>query len=123
MPVGPSHETLDLLEERLATRRFLLGDRQTLTDWRLFPSLVRFDAVYHGHFKCNIRRIVDYPNLSAYLRDLYGTPGVAGTVDVAHIKRHYYVTHTSINPNQIVPVGPALDLTAPHHRAELAGVA
>ncbi len=115
----PLFETLDRLEERLATRRYLLGDEPTLADWRLFTTLVRFDAVYYGHFKCNIRRIADYPHLSAYLRDLYATPGVAETVDFDHIKRHYYVTHTSINPTGIVPVGPALDLTAPHGRATL----
>ncbi len=117
--VGPLFETLDELEERLATRRFLLGDEQTLADWRLFTTLVRFDAVYHGHFKCNLRRIVDYPHLSGYLRDLYATPGVADTVDFDHIKRHYYVTHTSINPTSVVPVGPDLDLGAPHDRAAL----
>lgn len=120
--VTPLFEALDILEDRLATRRYLLGDRQTLSDWRLFTTLVRFDAVYHGHFKCNIRRIVDYPNLSGYLRDLYATPGVAATVNFDHIKRHYYVTHTSINPTQIVPVGPDLDLAAPHGRAALAGI-
>ena len=109
--VRPLFQTLDRLEERLATQRYLLGDEPTLADWRLFTTLVRFDAVYHGHFKCNVRRIVDYPNLSAYLRDLYATPGVAETVDFDHIKRHYYVTHTSINPTQIVPAGPAVDLT------------
>lgn len=118
--VRPLFDTLDMLEQRLATQRYLLGDVQTLSDWRLFTTLVRFDAVYHGHFKCNIRRIVDYPNLSGYLRDLYSTPGVAETVDFDHIKRHYYVTHTSINPTQIVPVGPQLDLTAPHGRDALA---
>ena len=117
--VGPLFETLDELEEHLGTRRFLLGDEQTLADWRLFTTLVRFDAVYHGHFKCNLRRIVDYPHLSGYLRDLYATPGVADTVDFDHIKRHYYVTHTSINPTSVVPVGPDLDLAAPHGRAAL----
>ncbi len=121
--VVPLFETLDRLEERLGRRRYLLGDEQTLADWRLFTTLVRFDAVYYGHFKCNIRRIVDYSNLSGYLRDLYATPGVADTVNFDHIKRHYYVTHTSINPTQIVPVGPALDLTSPHERAALVGVA
>ena len=120
--VRPLFQTLDRLEERLATQRYLLGDEPTLADWRLFTTLVRFDAVYHGHFKCNVRRIVDYPNLSAYLRDLYATPGVAETVDFDHIKRHYYVTHTSINPTQIVPAGPAVDLTAPHGRAMPVGL-
>lgn len=114
--VLPLFDTLDELEERLADRRFLMGEEQTLADWRLFTTLVRFDAVYVGHFKCNIRRIADFPNLSGYLRDLYQTPGVAQTVDLVHIKRHYYETHTSINPTGIVPVGPELDLDAPHGR-------
>ncbi|MEA2299361.1 MAG: glutathionyl-hydroquinone reductase [Solirubrobacteraceae bacterium] len=115
--VHPLFETLDRLDERLADRRFLLGAEQTLADWRLFPTLVRFDPVYVGHFKCNLRRIVDYPNLGPYLRDLYQTPGVAETVDLDHIKRHYYETHRGINPTGIVPVGPLLDLAAPHDRA------
>ena len=89
-------------------------------DWRLFCTLVRFDAVYHGHFKCNLRRIVDYPNLQGYLQDLYQTPGIAETVNFDHIKRHYYVTHTEINPTQIVPLGPLLALTGPHGREKLA---
>ncbi|MGO9976322.1 MAG: glutathione S-transferase family protein [Solirubrobacteraceae bacterium] len=117
--VVPLFETLDELDRRLADRRFLLGERQTLADWRLFTTLVRFDAVYHGHFKCNIRMLVDYCNLSGYLRDLYQTPGVADTVDMSHIKRHYYETQRSINPAGIVPVGPALDFDAPHDRAAL----
>ena len=100
-------ETLDMLDARLADRRYLFGDRMVETDWRLFCTLVRFDAVYHGHFKCNVRRIVDYPNLHRYLRDLYRTPGIADTVNFDHIKRHYYFTHTEINPTQIVPIGPA----------------
>lgn len=108
--------TLDELDERLGRRRFLLGPQPVETDWRLFCTLVRFDAVYHGHFKCNLRRIVDYPNLSGYLRDLYQRPGIAATVNLDHIKRHYYVTHTEINPTQIVPLGPVLDLNAPHGR-------
>lgn len=112
--------TLDQLEVRLDRQRFLLGGRPVETDWRLFCTLVRFDAVYHGHFKCNLRRIVDYPNLHGYLQDLYQTPGIAGTVNVDHIKRHYYVTHTEINPTRIVPLGPELDLSAPHTRAQLA---
>jgi putative glutathione S-transferase len=114
--------TLDDLEERLATRRYLFGARPVETDWRLFCTLVRFDAVYHGHFKCNLRRIADHPNLQGYLRDLYQLPGIAETVDFDHIKRHYYVTHTEINPTGIVPLGPVLDLGAPHDRARLAGV-
>ncbi|MGI8803943.1 MAG: glutathione S-transferase family protein [Solirubrobacteraceae bacterium] len=119
--VHPVFATLDALDRRLADRRFLLGSAQTLADWRLFPTLLRFDPVYVGHFKCNLRRIVDYPNLWPYLRDLYQTPGVADTVDVDHIKRHYYQTHPSINPTGIVPVGPILDLSAPHDRARPAG--
>lgn len=110
---------LDKLEERLAKRRFLFGAAAVETDWRLFCTLVRFDAVYHGHFKCNIRRIVDYPNLQGYLQDLYQTPGIAQTVNFDHIKRHYYMTHGEINPTRIVPVGPDLGLNAPHRRAEI----
>jgi putative glutathione S-transferase len=112
-------EQLDSLEARLATRRYLFGARMVETDWRLFCTLIRFDAVYHGHFKCNVRRIVDYPHLSGYLRDLYQTPRIAETVNFDHIKRHYYVTHREINPTGIVPIGPALDLTAPSNRERL----
>ncbi len=111
--VRPLFDTLDWLEERLATRRFLCGDRQTEADWRLFTTLVRFDAVYVGHFKCNLRRIVDYPNLWAYTRDLYQTPGVRETVDFRHIKGHYYESHATINPTGIVPAGPMIDFEAP----------
>jgi putative glutathione S-transferase len=100
--------TLDELDARLATRRYLFGDAPLETDWRLFVTLVRFDAVYHGHFKCNIRKIAEYPNLSRYVRDLYRVEGIAETVDFDHIKRHYYVTHDEINPTRIVPIGPAL---------------
>jgi putative glutathione S-transferase len=107
---------LDELEVRLATSRYLFGRRIVEADWRLFCTLVRFDAVYHGHFKCNVRRIVDYPNLDGYLRNLYQQPGIAATVNFDHIKRHYYITHQEINPTQIVPIGPALDLTRPHGR-------
>ncbi|MFA9273024.1 MAG: glutathione S-transferase family protein [Baekduiaceae bacterium] len=114
--VGPLFEGLDELDARLADRRYLLGDRLTLADWRLFTTLVRFDAVYVGHFKCNVRRIADYEHLSGYLRDLYQHPGVAPTVDLVHIKRHYYETHTGINPTGSVPVGPVRDLDAPHGR-------
>jgi glutathionyl-hydroquinone reductase len=110
---------LDSLETRLADQRFLFGSRFMETDWRLFCTLVRFDAVYHGHFKCNVRRIVDYPNLQGYLQDLYQTPGISSTVNFDHIKRHYYITHTEINPTQIVPIGPLLALNTPHSRAEL----
>ncbi|MGH7954113.1 MAG: glutathione S-transferase family protein, partial [Limisphaerales bacterium] len=99
---------LDELEERLRNRRYLFGSRIVETDWRLFCSLIRFDAVYHGHFKCNLRRIVDYPNLDSYLRDLYQQTGIAETVNFDHIKRHYYFTHDDINPTRIVPLGPIL---------------
>jgi putative glutathione S-transferase len=108
--------TLDELEVRLSRQRYLAGSRQTEADWRLFTTLVRFDAVYFGHFKCNLRRIVDYPNLSNYLRGLFQTPGVAETVNLDHIKRHYYGSHREINPTGIVPLGPALDFMAPHDR-------
>jgi len=107
---------LDELEARLAARRYLFGDRIVEADWRLFCTLVRFDSVYHGHFKCNVRRIVDYPNLQGYLMDLYQQPGIAPTVNFDHIKRHYYFTHDDINPTRIVPIGPAQDLTKAHHR-------
>ena len=109
-------ETLDKLEDRLAARRYLTGDTITEADWRLFTTLVRFDPVYVGHFKCNIRRIADYPNLSGYLRELYQWPGVEETVNLRHIKEHYYRSHKTINPTGIVPVGPDLDLDAPHGR-------
>ncbi len=111
--------TLDAMEERLAYRRYLFGARPVETDWRFFVTLVRFDPVYFGHFKCNLRRIADYPNLYGYLRDLYQIDGIAETVDFDHIKRHYYVTHDDINPTRIVPIGPLMDLTAPHHREHL----
>jgi putative glutathione S-transferase len=109
-------ETLDMLEARLGRRRYLLGDRAVETDWRLFVTLIRFDVVYHGHFKCNLRRICDYPNLFGYLKDLHQTDGIAATVNFDHIKRHYYMTHDEINPTRIVPLGPAQDLTSPHGR-------
>jgi putative glutathione S-transferase len=108
---------LDALEARLSSQRYLAGNAITEADWRLFTTLIRFDAVYYGHFKCNLRRIADYPNLSNYTRDLYQVPGVAGTVDLAHIKHHYYASHRTINPTGIVPKGPALDFAAPHNRA------
>jgi putative glutathione S-transferase len=110
---------LDALDERLAGQRYLFGKTPLETDWRLFVTLIRFDAVYFGHFKCNLRRIVDYPNLSGYLRDLYQIDGVAKTVNFDHIKRHYYITHDDINPTRIVPIGPLLDLDAPHGRERL----
>ncbi|MFD1747617.1 glutathione S-transferase family protein [Rhizobium helianthi] len=109
-------ETLDMLDERLGGSRYLVGKQMTEADWRLFTTLVRFDAVYVGHFKCNIRRIADYPSLSGYLRELYQHPGVAETVNLRHIKHHYYRSHKTINPTGIVPLGPALDLEAPHGR-------
>lgn len=112
-------ESLDWLEERLSTRRYLVGDQITLADWRLFTTLIRFDAVYVGHFKCNLKRIADYPALSNYTRDLYQQPGVAATVDLAHIKRHYYYSHESINPHRVVPLGPELDFSLPHNRSTL----
>ena len=111
---------LDRVEAMLGERRYLAGDRLTEADWRLFTTLVRFDPVYVGHFKCNLRRIADYPNLSNYLRELYQVPGVAETVNLDHIKQHYYRSHTTINPTQVVPVGPALDYDAPHDRGRLA---
>jgi putative glutathione S-transferase len=110
---------LDELDARLATRRYLFGNRIVEADWRLFCTLVRFDVVYYGHFKCNIRRILDYPNLQGYLMDLYQHPGIADTVNFDHTKRHYYYTHDDINPTRIVPIGPALDLTKPHGRERL----
>jgi glutathionyl-hydroquinone reductase len=112
-------QALDELEERLSKNRYLFGHRIVEADWRLFCTLVRFDAVYHGHFKCNLRRIVDYPNLQGYLMDLYQQPGIAETVNFDHIKRHYYITHTAINPTRIVPIGPLLELGKPHKRERL----
>ena len=109
-------DALDIMEKRLATQRYLFGQRITETDWRLFVTLIRFDAVYHGHFKCNFRRIVDYPHLFGYLKDLYQQDGIAATVNFDHIKRHYYVTHDDINPTGIVPLGPKQDLLTPHGR-------
>ena len=112
-------ETLDELEARLQTRRYLIAGHPVETDWKLFVTLIRFDAVYFGHFKCNLRRIVDYPNLWGYLRDLYQYDGIAETVNFDHIKRHYYMTHGEINPTRIVPVGPLLELETPHGRERL----
>jgi putative glutathione S-transferase len=114
--VTPLFETLDWLEERLSRSRFLFGETLTEADIRLFTTLIRFDSVYHGHFKCNIRRIVDYRNLWAYTRDIFQLPGIAETVDFGHIKRHYYMSHRRINPTGVVPAGPALDLQAPADR-------
>ncbi len=109
-------ETLDVLDGRLSAQRYLCGKAITEADWRLFPTLIRFDAVYVGHFKCNLRRIDDYPNLSNYTRELYQWPGVADTVDIGQYKRHYYGSHKTINPTGIVPVGPALEFVRPHDR-------
>jgi len=114
--VRPLFDTLDWLEERLSQQRYLMGDRLTEADWRLFPTLVRFDSVYHLHFKCNRKRIVDYPNLWAYTRELYQVPGVAGTVNLDHIVRHYHYSHDTINPYRIIPINPILDFDAPHGR-------
>ena len=108
--------TLNTLEDILSRQRYLTGGSLTEADWRLFTTLVRFDPVYFGHFKCNLRRIADYPNLSNYLRDLYQVPGVAATVDIPHVKKHYYGSHETINPTRIVPLGPEIDYAAPHDR-------
>ena len=118
--VGPLFESLDWLEERLARRRYLCGDRLTEADIRLLPTLLRFDLVYFSHFKCNLRRVADYPNLSGYVRDLYQLPDVAGTFDAQHVKRHYYESHRTLNPGGIVPLGPQIDFSGPHERARLA---
>ena len=117
--VGPLFDALDWLEERLSGQRYLVGDRLTEADWRLFTTLVRFDSVYHLHFKCNRRRITDYPALWAYTRELYQHPGVAETVNLDHIVRHYHYSHDTINPNRIIPINPVLDFMAPHGRAAL----
>lgn len=109
-------ETLDELEERLTINRYLTGSTITEADWRLFTTLIRFDAVYVGHFKCNLKRIQDYPALSNYVRELYQVAGIAETVVIEHIKAHYYQSHESINPTRIVPKGPILDFNAPHNR-------
>ncbi len=112
-------DTLEWLEARLSQQRYLAGDEVTETDWRLFTTLLRFDSVYYGHFKANLRRITDYPNLWAYTRELYQVPGVRDTVNMHHIKHHYYGSHESINPTRIVPLGPALDFDEPHGREEM----
>jgi len=114
--IHPLFDTLDWLEDRLGRGRYLMGDTLTEADWRLFTTLIRFDAVYHTHFKCNRARIVDYPNLWSYLRELYQWPGVRSTVDFDHITRHYYVSQRSVNPHGIVPIGPRPDFDAPHGR-------
>ncbi|MBE9637669.1 glutathione S-transferase family protein [Salipiger mangrovisoli] len=120
--VLPLFETLDWLEDRLSGQRYLMGGQITEADWRLFTTLIRFDTVYHGHFKCNRRRIIDYPALWAYVRELYQWPGVAETVRLDHISRHYHYSHDTINPHRIVPVGPVLALDLPHGREALAAV-
>jgi putative glutathione S-transferase len=117
--VHPVFDTLDWLEARLSQRRYLMGDRITEADWRLFTTLVRFDSVYHLHFKCNRSRIVDYPNLWGYTRELYQWPGVRGTVNMDHIVRHYHYSHETINPHRIIPINPVLDFDAPHGRDQL----
>lgn len=112
-------DALDTLENRLQNNRYLLGDTITEADWRLFTTLVRFDAAYVGHFKCNVRRIADYPNLWGYLRDLYQVPGIADTVSIDNIKAHYYGSHETINPTHIIPVGPDLNFNTLHGREQL----
>jgi putative glutathione S-transferase len=114
--VHPLFDSLDWLDGRLGQHRYVMGDSATEADWRLFTTLIRFDPVYHLHFKCNRARIVDYPNLWGYLRDLYQWPGVAGTVNFEHIVRHYHYSHETINPNRIIPINPVLDFDAPHGR-------
>lgn len=113
-------ETLDQMEQRLSAQRYLVGDKITEADWRLFTTLVRFDLVYYSHFKCNLRRIRDYANLSNYLRDLYQRPGIAETVNIDHIKHHYYWSHDTLNPLRIIPCGPMIDFDAPHDRDRFA---
>ena len=112
---------LEQIEETLSNKRYLLGNQITEADWRLFTTLIRFDVVYVGHFKCNLKRIADYPNMSNYLRELYQVPGIARTVDIDYIKRHYYYSHTSVNPTQLIPKGPILDFDLPHDRASKFG--
>lgn len=112
---------LDDMEQRLSRQRYLVGDRLTEADWRLFTTLLRFDPVYVGHFKCNRQRIADYPNLMNYLRELYQVPGIAATVDIYHIKQHYYYSHKTINPSRVVPVGPVLTYADAHDRQRLPG--
>jgi putative glutathione S-transferase len=120
---GELFKALDVVEGRLAAGRYLVGDTLTEADWRLFTTLVRFDAVYYSHFKCNRQRIGDFPNLSNYLLELYQMPGIAETVNMQHIKHHYYASHESVNPTRIVPLGPELDFNAPHDRARLKAAA
>lgn len=117
--VAPLFESLDWVESILSSQRYLAGGRITEADWRLFTTLIRFDAVYHGHFKCNRRRLIDYPSLINYARELYQIPGVAGTVNFDQIKQHYYLSHGDINPNGLVPIGPEHTFCSAHNRAEL----
>ncbi len=114
--VATLFEALDWVEGLLADNRYLTGDRLTEADWRLFTTLIRFDAVYHGHFKCNLKQLIDYPNISGYVRELYQMPGIADTVRMDHIKAHYYTSHPTINPNGIVPLGPDQDFSLPNNR-------
>lgn len=116
--VFPLFDTLDELEHILSKQRYLVGEQITEADWRLFTTLIRFDAVYHGHFKCNLKQIEDYPNLSDYVRELYQWPGIAETVNMKHIKEHYYRSHDTINPTEVVPAGPVLNLDGPHQRGQ-----
>lgn len=117
--VNALFHALDIVEERLSKQRYLVGSNITEADWRLFTTLIRFDAVYHGHFKCNKKQIADYPNIYGYMKELYQIPGVAETVNFDHIKRHYYFSHTMINPTQIIPVGPEQDLMSSHGRENI----
>jgi putative glutathione S-transferase len=117
--IQPLFNALDWLEDHLTTNRYLLGQTLTEADWRLFTTLIRFDPVYHLHFKCNRKRIIDYPNLWAYVRELYQWPEVSKTVNMNHIVRHYHYSHDTINPNRIVPINPVLDYDAPHGRESL----
>ena len=116
--VGPLFDTLDWLEQRLSRKRYVMGERLTEVDWRLFPTLIRFDSDYHLHFKCNRKRIMDYPNLWAYTRELYQYESIAETVNMDHIVRHYHYSHDTINPNRIIPINPDLDWYAPHGRGD-----
>lgn len=119
MAIGPLFESLNWLEILLSKKRYLMGNQLTEADWRLFTTLIRFDHVYHLHFKCNRARIIDYPNLSAYVRDLYQHPGVEGTVNLQHIVRHYHYSHETINPHRIIPINPDINFNAPHNRDHL----
>ena len=119
--VGALFDTMDWLEDRLSRNRYLMGDRLTEADWRLVVTLFRFDTVYHGHFKCNRAKLIEFPNLWAFTRELYQMPGVAGTVHLDHIARHYHYSHESINPHRILPIGPVIDWTEPHGRQRLGG--